>query len=183
MAPLEKTQGTLLRRLPLTETSLIVHWLTAGHGLLKTVAKGARRPKSPFAGRLDLFHRCELVFVPARRGDLQTLSEVTLLDSRDGIRASYVRTLAAAYFVKLIEQVAEPGVPVPDLADLLERALDYLTKTPPDWRAILHFEKQLAGCLGLGAPSRVPAEVIRQTFGELPAARRELRDRLRMERE
>lgn len=178
MLSLEKTSGTLLRRVPLTETSLIVHWLTPDHGLLKTVAKGARRPKSPFAGRLDLFYRCEFVFVPARRGDLQTLSEVTVLDARDGVRASYLQTLAAAYFVKLLEQVAEPGVPMPDLADLLERALGYLTTCAPDWRAIRHFEKQLAECLGLGSPEHPPAEVIRQTFGELPATRQELRDRL-----
>ncbi|MCC6883152.1 MAG: DNA repair protein RecO [Verrucomicrobiales bacterium] len=178
MAAPEKTSGTLLRRVPLTETSLIVHWLSPDHGLLKTVAKGARRPKSPFAGRLDLFYRCEFLFVPARRGDLQTLTEVTVIDSRSGLRASYPQSLAAAYFVKLIEQVAEPGLPVPELEDLLERGLNYLASKAPDWRAIRHFERQLAEALGLGGPEHPAAEVIRQTFGELPAMRWELRDRL-----
>ncbi|MEZ5431041.1 MAG: hypothetical protein R3F31_07640 [Verrucomicrobiales bacterium] len=95
------------------------------------MAKGARRPKSPFAGRLDLFYRCEFLFVPARRGDLQTLTEVTVVDSRIGLRASYLQSLAAAYFVKLIEQVAEPGLPVPELEDLLERGLNYLASKAP----------------------------------------------------
>ena len=56
-----KTRGTLIRRSPLTETSLIVHWCTHDHGIVKTVAKGARRPKSLFAGKLDLFYLCESI--------------------------------------------------------------------------------------------------------------------------
>ena len=51
----ETAHGIILRTRPLTETSLIVHWLTADHGRLSTVAKGAKRPKSPFRGKLDLF--------------------------------------------------------------------------------------------------------------------------------
>ena len=45
-------------------------------------------------------------------------------------------------------------------------------------RAIRHFERQLAEALGLGGPEHPAAAVIRQTFGELPAMRWELRDRL-----
>ena len=35
----------LTRLTRLTDTSLIVHWFTADHGLIKTAAKGALRPK------------------------------------------------------------------------------------------------------------------------------------------
>jgi recombinational DNA repair protein (RecF pathway) len=52
---LDTTPAILLRKMKLTETSLIVTWLTEHHGKLKTVAKGARQAKSRFAGRLDLF--------------------------------------------------------------------------------------------------------------------------------
>jgi hypothetical protein len=50
----EQTGGIILRTRPLTETSLIVHWLTPEFGRMATVAKGARRAKSPFRGKLDL---------------------------------------------------------------------------------------------------------------------------------
>ncbi|MCB1089095.1 MAG: recombination protein O N-terminal domain-containing protein, partial [Verrucomicrobiae bacterium] len=113
-----KTEATLIRRLPLTETSLIVHWCSADYGLVKSVAKGARRPKSPFAGKLDLFYRCEIELVPARQGDLHILKEASVLDSRLGIRKTYRRTLVASYFVKLLGMVTEPETPVPDLWDL-----------------------------------------------------------------
>ena len=45
---IESATGMILRTRPLTETSLIVHWLTPDFGRIATVAKGARRPKSPF---------------------------------------------------------------------------------------------------------------------------------------
>ena len=44
----ENATGIILRTRPLTETSLIVHWLTPELGRLATVAKGARRHKSLF---------------------------------------------------------------------------------------------------------------------------------------
>ena len=68
----------VVRLTRLTETSLIVHWFTQDHGLIKTVAKGARRSKSPFAGKLDLFFGGEIAFVRARRGELHLLREVAI---------------------------------------------------------------------------------------------------------
>src|SRR5258706_432091 len=53
----ERAQGIALRVYPLTETSLIIRWLTREIGRISTVAKGARRAKSPFRGKLDLFDR------------------------------------------------------------------------------------------------------------------------------
>ena len=47
----EKANGIILRVRPLTDSSLIVHWLTQEHGRLSTVAKGARRPKSALRGK------------------------------------------------------------------------------------------------------------------------------------
>lgn len=169
-----KTEATLIRKLPLTESSLILHWCSPEFGLVKSVAKGARRPKSPFAGKLDLFYRCEIELVPARQGDLHILKEVSVLDSRLGIRATYRQTLVASYFIKLLEMVAEVETPVPDLADLLERALNYLDRGAPDLRAMRHFEKQLAECLGVCEEGREPVRCIGDTFGALPKQREEV---------
>ena len=75
---IESTHGIILRTRPLTETSLIVHWLTAESGRVATVAKGARRPKSPFAGKLDLFYVADFSFSRSRSSQLHTLREVKL---------------------------------------------------------------------------------------------------------
>lgn len=169
-----KARGTLIRRFPLTETSLIVHWCTHESGIVKTVAKGARRPKSPFAGRLDLFYHCELEIHEAREGDLHLLKDLSVERARLGLRSSYLQTLAASYFVKLVSLVAEDGTPVPELADLLDRGLDYLDGNAADARAVRHFERQLAGFLGVAEPQVDPARCIERHFGGLPPQREEL---------
>ena len=43
---MESGRGTIIRLTKLTDTSLIVHWMSEEAGLIKTVAKGARRAKS-----------------------------------------------------------------------------------------------------------------------------------------
>ncbi len=172
--PQMKARGTLIRRFPLTETSLVVHWCTLEGGILKTVAKGARRPKSPFAGRLDLFYRCELEIHPARGGDLHLLKDLVVERPRLGLRRNYLQTLAASYFVKLVSLVAEDGTPVPELADLLDRGLDYLDREDANAKAVRHFERQLAGFLGVAEARVEAARSIEHHFGRLPRQREEL---------
>ena len=72
---MDKTTAILIGRYKLTESSLIVHWCSPELGLFKTVAKGALRPKSAFAGRLDLFISSEIRFARAKTGDLHTLAK------------------------------------------------------------------------------------------------------------
>jgi len=83
---IESTHGIILRTRPLTETSLIIHWLTPDLGRIATVAKGARRPKSPFAGKLDLFYTAEFSFTRSRSSELHNLREVKLQETHAAIR-------------------------------------------------------------------------------------------------
>ena len=180
---METTSAILLRKTKLTETSLIVTWLTAEHGLMKTVAKGARRPKSPFAGRLDLFFTCEIAVARSLRSDLHALREAAVRDSREGLRSSYNRTRTAAYFVELIELTTEADQPAAEAFDLLRRAFDYLAANEPSRRAVLHFENQLARILGVLGENNAhvePATAIARLAGhELPAVRGQLLKSLR----
>jgi len=173
-----KTTGTIIARYPLTETSLIVHWCTADCGIIKTVAKGARRPKSPFAGKIDLFFKCEIEVHAAKRSDLHILKDIAVVDSRLGLRKSYRQTLAASYFVKLIEKAAEPGTPIAELDDLLDRALNYLDGTDINLKAVHHFEKQMVEILGVSHPEEEPFISLANHFGSLPDQRPELVKRL-----
>src|SRR5689334_17295454 len=122
----ERTTGIILRTRPLTETSLIVQWLTADFGRLSTVAKGARRPKSPFRGKLDLFYLAEFSFVRSRRSDLHTLSEVGLLTTNSALRQDLARLRQAAYCAALIEQTTEVESPLPIVFNLVNDLLGWL---------------------------------------------------------
>ncbi len=172
------TDAIVIRLTRLTETSLIVHWFTEAHGLLKTVAKGARRAKSPFAGQLDLFFGGEISISQSRRGDLHSLREVAIRQWREGLRRNYTSTLLAAYCCQLLEIAVEPEHPDPGLHDLLKRALDHLDAAPPSLRALRHYETELARLLGV-THHQSPADLsLRDALGSLPASRAELIERL-----
>lgn len=173
--PIEKATGILIRKTPLTETSLIVHWCTAEHGLIRTVARGARRPGSPFSGKLDLFYSAELEWQPAKRSDLHALREVAVTDFRHGLQAAWPRVLCASYFIRLLESAAEAETPVESLYDLLRRALDYLTTHDPTVKAVLHFERELARDFGIhGEPGVAPITALRPMLTRIPEQREPL---------
>ena len=174
----QSTQATLIRLTRLTDTSLIVHWFTEEHGLVKTVAKGARRPKSSFAGQLDLFFSGEITFQRARRGELHSLREVSIRTWREGLRKNYLSTLLAAYFCQLLESAVENEHPEPELHDLLCRALDHINATVPSLKALRHFERELARLLGISDQHRQAYLSLREVLGPLPASREDLFERL-----
>jgi len=172
------TEAILIRTTRLTDTSLIVSWFTEQEGLVKTVAKGALRPKSVFAGKLDLFFSGEISVVRARKGELHILREVSVSDWRQGLRRQYLTTLMAGYFCQLIEAGVEPGHCDVPLFDLLKRGLDHLEKEEPGMRAMLHFEKQLAEILGISGGEGVAEAALRSHLGTMPATRAQLLNRL-----
>ncbi len=171
---MEKDRAILIRRFRLTETSLIIHWCALEHGLIKTVAKGARNPRNRFYGNLDLFYEAEIEFVRSRAGDLHTLRDLAVTAPHFGIRTSYPRTLAASYFVRLLEVTCERETSVGDLYDLFRRALGYLEANEPDSRAILHFESEMARTLGIRSGPRPPIESLRDACHRIPEQRAEL---------
>jgi DNA repair protein RecO (recombination protein O) len=171
----ETTAAILLRKTKLTETSLIVTWLTESHGRLKTVAKGARRPRSAFAGKLDLFFDTEIQFARSKKSELHTLREVVLKNPREGVRKNYQSVQLASYFVELVELVTEPDHAVPEIYDLLKRALDFLNANAPTKRALLHFESELTRVMGVQNKNAAsPAQAIGHLCGRLPQGRQDL---------
>ena len=168
-------QGVVVRRSRFSDTSLIIHWLTDQHGKLRTIAKGAFRPKSAFLGKLDLFFHCELLWAQSRKSDLHVLKEVKVMEPFARIRGTYVQMLAASYFAELIDEATEPEHPVMELYDLLLRAYRYLDLRKPDQRAILFFERELCRYLGVEAESdNLASQRLLETLGRLPPSRGEL---------
>jgi len=168
---MERSLGIIIRLTKLTETSLIVHWCTQEHGLIKTVAKGARRPKSLFAGQLDLFFEAELNWARSQKSELHSLREVAVIDYRENLRKKYIDTVAASYFAELLGHVVELDHPVPELFDLLQRGLAYLGSHGADKRAVLHFEHEMARLLGVAHTRKSAALALEQAFGSLPRGR------------
>lgn len=138
-----------MRTYPLTDTSLLVHWLTHTHGRIATAAKGARRPNSPFRGKLDLFYLCDLNFYRSSRSDLHTLKEVSVRETHPVLRTSLGRLQQASYCVALIEQTTETETPLPGMFNLFLGLLAHLCSNPSGAHAIFAFELKLLTELGL----------------------------------
>jgi DNA repair protein RecO (recombination protein O) len=146
---IESATGIILRTRPLTETSLIVLWLTPNFGRISTVARGARRPKSPFLGKLDLFYEGDFTFARSRRSELHALREVSLFETHEALRHDLGYLQQASYCARLIEQVTEADTPLPAIHELLRGFLAALPQRPPQPRNIYAFELKLLNELGL----------------------------------
>lgn len=182
---MEPASAILIRKIPLSETSVIAVWLTREHGLVRTAARGARKPGSPFAGKLDLFYVAEIAVARAKRGDLHTLREVQLIDAMPALRLDYQKIQLAAYFVELLEIVMEGEHPEPELYDLLLRGLRFLGENASSRRAMAHFERELARLLGHGeagtleqslnqGSARPALAALHQAYHRLPKGHAEL---------
>ncbi len=166
--------GTILKLYQLRENSLIVVWLTARHGIIKTVAQGAHKPSSAFRGNLDLFFLNELNWRSARQGDLHHLATTSVINHRLTIRDNYNKLSLASYFSKLILQTVETGTAAEGFHDLLTRAMAYLESSPATLRALYHFEKQLAMLHGIANEGRPSWQILHEHFGNLPRLRKTL---------
>jgi DNA repair protein RecO (recombination protein O) len=168
----ERTHGLILRIRPLTETSLIVQWLTPELGRVATVAKGARRPKSPFRGKLDLFFSADFSFQRSSRSELHNLREVVLHGTNEALRKEMGYLQQASYCAALIEQTTETETPLPNIFRLMSGFLEHLPSRAPQPGSLLAFEIKLLSELGL-MPNLVEArlspgaQAILQKFSEL----------------
>src|SRR5579872_408754 len=140
---IESAAGLVLRLRPLTETSLIVHWLTPTLGRLATVAKGARRPKSPFRGRLDLLYLADFTFTRSRTSELHTLREISVRETHGFLRQDLAYLQHAAYCVNLVEQATETETPLNLIFDLLQTFLEVLPARRPQPQSVFGFELKM----------------------------------------
>lgn len=146
---IETATGLVLRTRLLTETSLIVHWLTAASGRVATVAKGALRPKSPFRGKVDLFYLADFSFSRSRRSDLHTLRELSLRETHAALRQELTCLRQASYCAMLIEQATETDTPLPGIFNLMLDVLKSLGTEGPRPEVLFAFELRLLAELGL----------------------------------
>ena len=143
----DRAEGIVLRRQPVTESSLIVTWYTREFGKLKTLAKGARRPKGPYQGKIDLFYRDEIVFLPSRRSDLHLLHDCFLEEPHARLRESVESLAAASYACELVDLATEtedPNIRIYGLLTMILKALERRNHAV----SLIWFEIQLLAAAG-----------------------------------
>jgi DNA repair protein RecO (recombination protein O) len=145
----ESAAGIILRTQPLTETSLIINWLTPNFGRIATAARGARRPKSPFSGKLDLFYEADFSFNRSRRSELHILREVSLRQTNSALRDDIVKLHQAAYGAAFLVQTTEAETPLPGVFELFQKFLECLCAREPSPQLVFALELKMLRELGL----------------------------------
>jgi DNA repair protein RecO (recombination protein O) len=174
MSEPQTVRGFIVGRMPFGNTSLIVRCLSRQAGRLTFMAKGATRPKSPFAGTLDLFYLADFLYQPARSGEMHTLHEVKLIEAHLGLRRSYANLLAAQYFAVLIETVTESATPVEEEFNLFAKALTYLCETDISWRAVERFEQRILTLAGVARADHDLPRAFHALHHKVPSLRDDL---------
>ncbi len=159
------TEGLLTHKFPFQNSDLIITWITKDHGRIKTIAKGALRPGSPYQGRLDLYYRCEIQFISKVKSEIDTLKEIELKTAYLGIRRDYKILQVLHYFSEIIESLTEPRTPIELYYDLFYKALHYLNEKELRSELIQRFEKKALHLSGIAIDSPLPIHRILEANG------------------
>jgi DNA repair protein RecO (recombination protein O) len=112
-----KTEAVVLRSIRYGEADRILHLYSKTRGRVGAIAKGSRRTKSRFGGRLEPFFRLDLILHEGR-GELLTVTSAATIDGYPRLRASGPALNAGARacdaVLRLLDS-AEPNLPAYNL--------------------------------------------------------------------
>ena len=147
---LVRCEGIVLKTHALGDTSLIVVTYTREHGLLKLVAKAARRTPSRFGYALEPLSRSRFVVYHKPDRDLHLLSQAEVLDPTGSRLADLSRLAHGQAALELIDRLVWGEEPHEELFDLLAAALQAVAVAPVGTLAAITiaFELQTSSLLG-----------------------------------
>lgn len=116
-------EGICIRQWDFSETSQTVSLFGRNLGVVRGLAKGARRERGAFDGGFDLLSRGEFGAIIKSNRDLATLTEWDLLEVFPRLRTDLVANQAAFYMADLVGRMLQPEDPHPDLFDCLVQSL------------------------------------------------------------
>lgn len=129
---LRSDQGIVLRSYPFGEADRVVVILSPNFGKIRAVAKGVRKTKSRFGGRLEPFTHVDLLLYEGR--NLDTITQVSVIEAFPHLRGDLDRVLAAGTMVEAIDAVSQESEASHRYFLLLQRGLRALEAgaTHPD---------------------------------------------------
>lgn len=113
--------------------------LTRQAGVVRTVARGARRLKSRFGAGLEPFTIIALTYYEKEGRELVSLRQVEILRSFFGLAGSSEAVTALAYMSELVMEFAPPQEPNERLFRMVRAVVEALANTPEDLQALLRY--------------------------------------------
>jgi DNA repair protein RecO (recombination protein O) len=129
MAGSLKTEGIVLRSIRYGEADRILHLYTPYRGRIGAIAKGARRARSRFGGRLEPFFRLDLVLYEGR-SELLTVTSAETVAAHARLREDAAALDGAARACEAVARVFDDGEPHAGVYHLLANELALLDREP-----------------------------------------------------
>jgi DNA repair protein RecO (recombination protein O) len=124
------TDAIVLRSYNLAEADRIVVCLTRSSGLIRGVAKGARRMKSRFGAALEPFTLVRLAFYEKENRELVTVSRAEILKSNFDLASKVEVGDVLGYMAELIGEFAPPHEANEKLFRMITACIDALAAAP-----------------------------------------------------
>ena len=113
-----RDSGVIVRTYKLGEADRILSVITENHGKVRAVAKGVRKTRSRYGGRLELLRHLDLQFYKGR-GDLDIVTQAETRDHWPEIRNNLDRLGKALTIAEAVDQVAQDRQPNSELYRML----------------------------------------------------------------
>jgi DNA repair protein RecO (recombination protein O) len=123
------TVGIVLKAMPMGEADRLVTFLAPDQGILRAIAPGARKPKSPLSGRMGLFVVNQLLLLPGR--SLAKVVQAEAIASFPKLSQDLAKLTTAQYWAELVLAQALEDHPQPELFTALTTYLQWLEPAPP----------------------------------------------------
>jgi len=133
------TEAIVLRTYNLAEADRIVLCLTRSAGLVRGVARGARRLKSRFGAALEPFTLLSLTFYEKENRELVTLSQTEILKSHFDLAADPEAANALAYIGELLVEFAPPHESDEKLFRMVCACLSAINDAPQNVHLVLRY--------------------------------------------
>ncbi|MCI4398400.1 MAG: DNA repair protein RecO [Acidobacteria bacterium] len=157
-------EAYVISRTPLTESSFVVTLFTRDWGIIKAVAKGARRLKSPFRGTLEPFNRVAVLVARKEHSSLGQIRSSDLVDGALDLYESWPRAAALAAMQEVLQRGLPEGSQEEDTFRLVATAIQNMREGVSPFLVWLYFGVwflRLHGvmpspdrCVGCGADPR-----------------------------
>jgi len=133
------TEAIVLRSYNLAEADRIVLCFTRTAGLIRGVAKGARRMKSRFGAALEPFTLVNLEFREKENRELVTITGVEIIKSHFDLAADVECTEALGYMAELVNEFAPPHEANEKLFRMVAACLEALSAAPQTSKIVLRY--------------------------------------------
>jgi DNA repair protein RecO (recombination protein O) len=168
--PLIETESLVLKSYNLAESDRIVVLLTRDHGVVRGVAKGAKRLKSKFGSGLEPFSLVNTSYFQKDAVELVSLQRVDLIDSNFAAASDPAFLQKFSYLADLVVTFSPPHDPNETLYRMAKACIDAAADDPDALLATgVYFELWLLRLAGF-LPDWTRCDSCRRTFDDLEVA-------------